>query len=57
MFLHKKELIHPVNVTEPSPKFAQFLLEQFGGATGELPPAYSILPRRSTPTMIICATC
>ena len=36
MFLHKKELIHPVNVTEPSAKFAQFLLEQFGGATGEL---------------------
>ncbi len=36
MFLHKKELIHPVNVTQPDPKFAQFLLEQFGGATGEL---------------------
>ena len=36
MFIHKKELIHPVNVTEPNPKFAQFLLEQFGGATGEL---------------------
>ncbi len=36
MFLHKKELIHPVNVKEPDPKFGVFLLEQFGGATGEL---------------------
>lgn len=36
MFVHKKELIHPVNVTQPDAKFAQFLLEQFGGATGEL---------------------
>ena len=36
MFIHKKELLHPVSVTEPSAHFAQFLLEQFGGATGEL---------------------
>lgn len=36
MYIHKKELLHPVVVTEPSPQFAQFLLEQFGGATGEL---------------------
>jgi len=36
MFFHKKETIHAVNVNEPNPKFAQLLLEQFGGATGEL---------------------
>src|SRR5689334_17545596 len=36
MFIHKKELIHPVKVTKPDPRFGQFLLEQFGGATGEL---------------------
>ena len=36
MFLHRKELMHPVNVTQPDPKFGEFLLEQFGGATGEL---------------------
>ena len=37
MFFHKKELISkPVNVKEPDPRFAQLLLEQFGGATGEL---------------------
>ena len=36
MFIHKKELLHPMNVTNPDAKFAQFLLDQFGGATGEL---------------------
>ncbi|MBD1808751.1 manganese catalase family protein [Microcoleus sp. FACHB-SPT15] len=37
MFFHKKELIaKTVNVDTPNPKFAQLLLEQFGGATGEL---------------------
>lgn len=36
MFLHKKEPIHSVNVNEANPRFAQLLLEQFGGATGEL---------------------
>ena len=36
MFFHKKELIHEVRVDKPDPRFGQFLLEQFGGATGEL---------------------
>ncbi|MFB2923010.1 MULTISPECIES: manganese catalase family protein [Aerosakkonema] len=36
MFFHKKETIQPVNIVEPNPRFAQLLLEQFGGATGEL---------------------
>jgi Mn-containing catalase len=36
MFYHKKEPIHAVNITEADPRFAQLLLEQFGGATGEL---------------------
>ena len=37
MFFHKKELINKtVKVDEPDPVFAQLLLEQFGGATGEL---------------------
>jgi Mn-containing catalase len=37
LFFHKKELIHkPVNIEAPNPRFAQLLLEQFGGATGEL---------------------
>jgi Mn-containing catalase len=36
MFLHRKETIRPVNVGTPDARFGQFLLEQFGGATGEL---------------------
>jgi Mn-containing catalase len=36
MFLHRKELIQPVSVGEPDARFGTFLLEQFGGATGEL---------------------
>jgi Mn-containing catalase len=36
LFFHKKELMYTVNIDEPNPRFAQLLLEQFGGATGEL---------------------
>ena len=36
MFFHRKELFRPVNVGTPDARFGQFLLEQFGGATGEL---------------------
>ncbi len=36
MFIHKKEYIRPVHVDSPDPRFGQYLLEQFGGATGEL---------------------
>jgi manganese catalase len=36
MFSHVKETIMPVDVGEPDPRFGQYLLEQFGGATGEL---------------------
>jgi Mn-containing catalase len=36
MFLHRKELIQPVSVGTPDARFGTFLLEQFGGATGEL---------------------
>lgn len=37
MFFHKKELIEKdVKIDNPNPKYAQLLLEQFGGATGEL---------------------
>jgi Mn-containing catalase len=36
MFLHRKELIHSVSITKPNAAFGCFLLEQFGGATGEL---------------------
>lgn len=36
MFFHRKETMMPVDVKKPDPRFGQYLLEQFGGATGEL---------------------
>lgn len=36
MFTHQKELLFPVNVQNPNPAHAAALLEQFGGANGEL---------------------
>lgn len=36
MFSHVKETIMPVQVDAPDACFGQYLLEQFGGATGEL---------------------
>src|SRR5437660_4407277 len=44
MYHHVKKLINTVRVDEPDPKFGNMLLEQFGGANGELAAAmqYSI---------------
>lgn len=36
MFFHQKTLMQDVKVDAPDPRFGQLLLEQFGGATGEL---------------------
>lgn len=36
MFIHNSLLVHEVRVETPDPVFAQKLLEQYGGATGEL---------------------
>ncbi|MGC1411881.1 MAG: manganese catalase family protein [Acetobacteraceae bacterium] len=36
MLFHRKELIQQVKVGKPDARFGTFLLEQFGGATGEL---------------------
>ncbi|MFW2828873.1 manganese catalase family protein [Sphingomonas sp. ID0503] len=36
MFMHNKRLQYTVRVSEPNPKLATLLLEQFGGADGEL---------------------
>jgi Mn-containing catalase len=36
VFFHRKELMFPVKVGTPNPRFGQMMLEQFGGATGEL---------------------
>jgi Mn-containing catalase len=44
MYHHVKKLMYTVNIGEPDPKFGCMLLEQFGGANGELAAAmqYSI---------------
>jgi Mn-containing catalase len=36
MFVHNKDLQFEVRVTRPDPRFATLLMEQFGGANGEL---------------------
>jgi Mn-containing catalase len=36
MFMHNKRLQYTVRVSEPNPKLASMMLEQFGGADGEL---------------------
>jgi Mn-containing catalase len=36
MFYHRKETIEAVKIDKPDARFGQLLLEQFGGATGEL---------------------
>jgi Mn-containing catalase len=43
MFIHKSVLLHEVRVQTPDPVFAEKLLEQFGGATGELTAALTYL--------------
>ena len=44
MYHHVKKLMYTVNVGDPDPRFGKMLLEQFGGANGELAAAmqYSI---------------
>jgi Mn-containing catalase len=44
MYHHVKKLMYTVRVDEPDPAFGNMLLEQFGGANGELAAAmqYSI---------------
>lgn len=44
MYHHVKKLMYTVNVGEPDPRFGRMLLEQFGGANGELAAAlqYSV---------------
>jgi Mn-containing catalase len=36
MFMHNKRLMYTVRVGEPNPRLANLILEQFGGADGEL---------------------
>lgn len=49
MFYDVKELQYNARVSEPDPRFASMLLEQFGGANGELKAAMQYI-RRSRQT-------
>ena len=48
MFFHRKELMYDVKVQGADPRFGEMLLEQFGGATGELSAAPVTMPTRRT---------
>ena len=43
MYHHVKKLMYLVRVDAPDPAFGNMLLEQFGGANGELAAAMSVL--------------
>jgi manganese catalase len=43
MFFHEKKLMFDVKVDNSDAQFAQMLLEQFGGVTGELSAALTLL--------------
>ena len=57
MFLHRKELIQSVKVSKPDARFGTFLLEQFGGATGELTAALQYGYSHFMSKMLASATC
>ena len=53
MFYHVKELQFNARVSAPDPAFATLLLEQFGGANGELAAALRYSHRRLAPKILI----
>jgi spore coat protein JC len=48
MWVYEKKLQYPVKVTTCNPKLAKFLIEQYGGADGELAAALRYLNQRYT---------
>jgi Mn-containing catalase len=51
MYHHVKKLMYTVRVDSPDPKFGNMLLEQFGGANGELASPCSTRSRGSIAKM------
>jgi len=49
MFMHNKRLQYTVRVGETNPALASLLLEQFGGADGELAAAMRSRPKGHAP--------
>ncbi|MDQ0188792.1 manganese catalase family protein [Alicyclobacillus cycloheptanicus] len=48
MWIYEKKLQYPVRVSKCDPKMAKFLIEQYGGADGELAAALRYLNQRYT---------
>lgn len=48
MWVYEKKLQHPVRVNQCDPRMAKFLIEQYGGADGELAAALRYLNQRYT---------
>ncbi len=46
MFNYEKRLQFPVRIKNPNPKFAQIVIEQYGGADGELAASLRYLSQR-----------
>jgi Mn-containing catalase len=46
MYHHVKKLMYTVEIGEPDPKFGKMLLEQFGGANGELAAGHAVFNPR-----------
>jgi spore coat protein JC len=48
MYIYEKKLMYPVKVSKCDPKMAKFLIEQYGGADGELAAALRYMNQRYT---------
>ena len=46
MFMYEKKLQYPVNIKNPNPKLAQFIITQYGGPDGELGASLRYLSQR-----------
>ena len=57
MWGYDKKLQYPVNIKNPNPKMAKFIISQYGGPDGELAASLRYLSQRfSMPTEITKAT-
>lgn len=56
MWIYEKKLEHPVRISGPNPKLAKIVIEQYGGADGELAASLRYLSQRyAMPTGIVKA--
>ena len=48
MWKYEKRLQYPVNISQPNPKMAQFIISQYGGPDGEMGASMRYLSQRYT---------